>query len=61
MCDDPDGDIGDDWTEIKVKMLFTSKVIGTFEHSYANDYVEVTYHTHNGLDGKVSRIKIEAP
>ncbi|KAF5428089.1 Ricin-type beta-trefoil lectin domain-containing protein [Candidatus Methanophagaceae archaeon] len=61
VYDDPDGDIGDDWTEIKVKMLFTSKVIGTFEHSYANDYVEVTYHTHNGLDGKVSRIKIEAP
>jgi hypothetical protein len=61
VYDDPDGGTGDDWTEIKVKRLFKYETIGTFEGSYENDYVKVTFHHHNGLDGKVSRIVIEAP
>ena len=62
VYDDPGGDPDeDDWTEIKVKRLFKSKTIGTFEDSYENDYVKVTWHEDNGLDGKVSHMKIDAP
>ena len=62
VYDDPGGDPDeDDWTEIKVKRLFKYRTIDSFEDSYEDDYVKVTYHKDNGLDGKVSHMRIEAP
>jgi hypothetical protein len=67
--DDPDanstdkkGNTKDDWTEIWVNdaanMKGGSTCIGSFEHNRNKDGVEVKYHKDNGLDGKISHIKI---
>ena len=60
--DDPDGDKGDDYTEIEVKKYYNGclRTVTTFEDSPKDDYLDVTYHSHNGLDGKVSRLEIDA-
>ena len=51
----------DDWTEIKVKKYIAKVVIESFEKNRDEDDVYVKYHRKNGLDGKVSYIKVEAP
>jgi len=50
----------DDWFEIKFlrDMKNVRYVIGTFEHSFKDMYIEAKYHKKNGLDGKVSRIEV---
>lgn len=58
LFDDPDGGRGDDWTEIEVLRDVSARVIGTFERSTSDADVRVTYHRHNGLDGKVSRLEV---
>ena len=48
---------GDDWTTIYVKKAIDSSrmiTVKSFERSYQTEYVNVTYHRKNGLDGKVS-------
>ena len=50
---------GDDWTEIKIKQKISSPYgIDTYESSFEDDTVKVTFHSHNGLDGKVSRMEV---
>lgn len=50
---------GDDYCVIRVKRLIGNRcVIGSFERSYEDDDVQVTYYRNNGLDGKVSSMKI---
>lgn len=47
----------DDWTTIYVKKRINSSQmirVKSFENSYENDFVKVTYRRKNGLDGKVS-------
>ncbi|MDN3548791.1 hypothetical protein [Mucilaginibacter aquaedulcis] len=59
LYDSPDGSKSDDWVEILIKQdihSFDLYELDTFEQSYEDAYVKVTYHAHNGLDGKVSNI-----
>ncbi|MCX5998735.1 MAG: hypothetical protein NTU41_03875 [Chloroflexi bacterium] len=58
VYDDPEGGDGDDWTQIKVKEYCYERVIGTFETSFEDSQVKVTYHSVNGLDGKISYAKV---
>jgi hypothetical protein len=57
VSDDPNGGTDDDYTVIKVKQP-GNVTIGSFEQSFENDVVKVEHHHDNGLDGKVSNIKI---
>ncbi|EDM68919.1 hypothetical protein PE36_19980 [Moritella sp. PE36] len=62
VYDSPNGDTGDDYTQITVLQdILGTYDIDSYEDSYSDDYVRVNFHRHNGLDGKVSRIKISAP
>ncbi|WP_413668312.1 hypothetical protein ACEN9X_28225 [Mucilaginibacter sp. Mucisp86] len=61
LYDSPDASKSDDWVEITVKKDIPAGLayyVWTFESSFYDDYVSVTYHANNGLDGKVSFIKI---
>jgi hypothetical protein len=49
----------DDYCVIDVKKDVHEYIVGTFEQSIDNDTVRVTFHRNNGLDGKVSYIKIQ--
>ena len=61
VYDDPDGAENDDYTVIKVKKRTPSNlVVGTFENGFENEYVKVEHAHNNGLDGKVSHIKVES-
>jgi len=56
VYDNPDGSTGDDYTVIKVLSdIAGSYIVHSFESSYSDSYVTVQFHSHNGLDGKVSR------
>ena len=65
LYDDPAGSEKDDWTEITVT---ASKANATISHlelgggsiSYQTGY-NLTWHKHNGLNGKVSHIQVIAP
>ena len=59
VYDNPDGKTNDDWTEIKIKKGVAQYCLDTLENSYQDDIVEVSYHRNNGLDGKVSCLKME--
>eukprot|EP01084_Bolivina_argentea_P277536 473849_1 len=69
IYDHPDGEHkGDDYFKLEVLKDFTEeKSINSYEQrNYNNDpandgFFQFTYHWHNGLDGKVSRIEIYPP
>ena len=44
----------DDWVEVIVKRAVARKYISSFERSFEDADVRVSYHRNNGLDGKVS-------
>lgn len=56
LYDSPSGSNDDDWVRIRVLQPVTDYVIPTFENSFQDPSVQVTYHPDNGLDGKVSRL-----
>lgn len=58
LYDSPDGSTSDDFTIINVKRVSPEYTVGTFERSYEDEYVVVAFIRNNGIDGKVSRIKI---
>lgn len=58
VFDAPGGRRNDDWCEIAVKAYVPEVVVPSFERSYEDSFVRVTYHRKNGLDGKVSWIEI---
>jgi len=58
VWDNPDASSDDDYTIIKVKKWKSEIIINTFEHSYEDEYVKVSFHKHNGLDGKISRFRV---
>jgi len=59
VYDSPSGSTGDDYTTITVKQAVSNYLIPTFEANIINDpYVTVTFHHDNGLDGKVSSLRI---
>src|SRR5512135_1074942 len=59
VYDSPKQSTTDDWCEIRVKQLSNEIRVDSFEHSYENTNVQVSYHNNNGLDGKVSWIRID--
>lgn len=59
LFDSPAASTSDDWTYIYVKRKTWQGIfISSFERSYENDDVSVTYHRKNGLNGKVSFCRI---
>jgi hypothetical protein len=58
VFDSPGGSTTDDFCVIQVKRSSPEYSVDTFERSYEDDYVLVSYARKNGLDGKVSRIRI---
>lgn len=58
VYDSPDGTGDDDFCIVNVKRQAPEYVVGTFERSYEDEYVIVSFIRNNGLDGQVSRIKI---
>lgn len=61
LFDNPDGEMDDDWVEIFVKQQIPDYCITTYEQSFEDDFVRITYYDHNGLDGKVSRLEVRNP
>lgn len=60
--DSPSGSTSDDWTQVtflKDIPANNSYYLWTFEANYEDDYVWVTYHHVNGLDGKVSNVQLQ--
>lgn len=58
LFDSPAGSREDDWVEIVVKRDVEQKQIGSFETSFEDDDVRVTYIRNDGLDGKVSHLEV---
>jgi hypothetical protein len=58
VFDSPSGSTTDDFCVIQVKRSSPEYSVATFERSYEDEYVLVSYARKNGLDGKVSRIRI---
>lgn len=58
VYDESGGSRGDDWAIIVPKRPITQTVIGSFESSFENADVRVCTFYNNGLDGKVSRVRI---
>jgi len=59
MFDHPDGKRSDDWVEIKTLRRVDKLCLESFERNVSNADLEVVFHSHNGLDGKVSRLEID--
>ncbi|MBC9909394.1 hypothetical protein [Chitinophaga varians] len=59
VYDSPDAATNDDFTIVNVKKISPEYTVGTFEKSYDDDTVTVSFINNNGLDGKISRIKIK--
>lgn len=60
VYDSPDGKTNDDYTRVEAKRFIPRATVGTFERSYQNSDVKVTFYRDNGLNGKVSRVNISA-
>jgi phosphatidylserine/phosphatidylglycerophosphate/cardiolipin synthase-like enzyme len=58
VYDESGGSRSDDWTLIVPKRTITQATIGSFQGSFENTDVRVCAYPDNGLDGKVSRIRI---
>ncbi|MDC0723634.1 hypothetical protein [Nannocystis bainbridge] len=58
LYDDPSGSTSDDFCIINVKRPAPEYIVPTFERTYEDEYVRVTFIRNNGLDGKISRIRI---
>ena len=61
VYDSPSCSTSDDWTRIDIKEYTERYVINSFENSFENSRLKVVHHHDNGLDGKVSCVKIERP
>ncbi|MFY0256016.1 hypothetical protein ACDQ55_18920 [Chitinophaga sp. 30R24] len=58
VYDSPNGATDDDFCIVNVKRMSPEYVIDTFEKSYEDEYVRVTFIRNNGLDGKISRVRV---
>lgn len=64
LFDSADASKRDDWAEIHMLQPVSSMCIGTFEQNIDTPTISMTYHpsggiVNNGLDGKVSNIKVK--
>ncbi|ELU8564822.1 hypothetical protein [Vibrio parahaemolyticus] len=58
VFDSPSANRNDDYTVINVLNDISSYTIDTFEHTFQNPWISVSFRHVNGLDGKVSRVEI---
>ncbi|SFD84029.1 hypothetical protein SAMN05518672_103455 [Chitinophaga sp. CF118] len=58
VYDSSDGSTSDDFCIVNVKRSIPEYIINTFERTYEDEYVRVTFIRNNGLDGKISRIRV---
>ena len=58
VFDSPGGQTNDDFCVIQVKRRSPEYTVATFQRSYEDDDVLVSYARRNCLDGKVSRIRV---
>ncbi|WP_212005412.1 hypothetical protein [Chitinophaga sp. HK235] len=58
MYDSADGSTADDFCIIMVKRANPEYVVQSFERTYEDEYVTVVHIPNNGLDGQISRIRI---
>jgi hypothetical protein len=58
VFDSPEGAMNDDFCVVNVKRQAPEYTVDTFERTYEDEYVRVTFVRNNGLDGKISRIKV---
>jgi hypothetical protein len=61
VFENPDCRPNDDWTQIIVKRAVSQALVSTYEQSFENDDLLVIHHHANGLDGKVSCVRITTP
>lgn len=61
IYDNPDGKTNDDWAVLTVKKYKKRIQINHFEQTVDNADYRLEYSRKNGLNGKISRIKVEAP
>ncbi len=59
LFDDPAGNTGDDWVEILVKQEVEGYCVISFESSFEDIVIKVTFSQVNGLDGKVSLMTVD--
>jgi hypothetical protein len=58
VYDSENGGTDDDFCIVNVKRVAPEYIVPTFERTYEDEFVRVTFIRNNGLDGKVSRIKV---
>jgi hypothetical protein len=58
LYDSPDGSTSDDFCIINVKRNSPEYIVASFERSFEDEYVIVTFIRNNGLDGQISRIRM---
>jgi hypothetical protein len=58
VFDSGTGNMTDDFCVINVKRAAPEYTLHSFEKSYEDEYVRVTYIPNDGLDGKVSRVRV---
>jgi hypothetical protein len=58
VYDSAAGAMDDDFCVINVKRSAPEYVVPSFERTYEDEYVRITFIRNNGLDGKISRIRI---
>ena len=61
VYDNPDGKTDDDWTTLVIKEYKPKIVIRHFEETKETSDYRMDYHRKNGLNGKISRVVIDAP
>jgi len=58
MYDSPSGSTNEDFCIVNIKRATPEYIVDTFERTYEDEYVRVTFIRNDGLDGQVSRIKV---
>jgi hypothetical protein len=58
LYDSPDGNMDDDFCLVNVKKTTPEYTVNTFQRSYDDDIVTVTFIRENGTDKEISRIRI---
>lgn len=54
-----DGNTNDDFCIVIVKKSHADYLLSTFERSFEDEYMQVSYARNNGLDGKISRVRVQ--
>ena len=58
LYDSPQGRTNDDWISIEARRDISNLCVANLERSTTSSGLRVTYHRNNGLNGKVSHIRV---